>query len=63
MRSNSFPGSSPILAISATIGASCAVGGLVFISFGEVVEVVVDIEVVDLFADRSLHVDLGIGYT
>ena len=36
--SKSLPGTSPIFAIRATIGASSAVGGLVFISFARVLK-------------------------
>ena len=58
--SKSCPGTSPICAIRATIGASAAVGGLALHQFREALEIGDRVHRVHLLAHRGLHVELRI---
>ena len=58
LASKSCPGTSPIFAIFATIGASSAVGRIGLHQLGEVVKIVIHIQMIDLIAHGSLHVQI-----
>ena len=58
--SKSCPGTKPIFAMFATIGASSADGGFFFIASARLVEVSVDVQSIHLIAYCRFHVEVGI---